>query len=183
MGLLEDLAKLFVQEQNEYGTPSTTLRGEHVKSRAEKQIADYFAQSGIRYAYEWKAETNALIFKRTFAHPDFYLIDYNVYVEYWGLVGASKEYERIMKWKMAQYHRNKIKFISLYRDNLSSLDWVFRAKFRKVAGFELPSRRPLRTQDDRFCSHCGHPIVPPGRFCMGCGSAIEDVLKAKPQAR
>ncbi len=75
MGLLEDLKTLFAEEEKEYGVPSTTLRGEAVKSRAEKQIADYFAENGIRYVYEWKAQTNALIFKRTFAHPDFYLPD------------------------------------------------------------------------------------------------------------
>jgi len=171
MGLLEDLQKLFAQEQKEYGTPSTTLHGEQVKSRGEKQIADYFATNGIRYLYEWKAETNAIIFKRTFAHPDFYLPDYNVYVEYWGLLGASKEYERVMKWKMAQYHRNNIRFISLYHDNLGNLDWVFRAKFRKVVGVELPKIK-LRSSGVRFCPHCGTPVAPPGMFCSRCGIPI-----------
>jgi len=174
MGLLEDLSKLFAQEQNEYGTPSTTLRGENVKSRGEKQIADYFATSGIRYLYEWKAQTNAIIFKRTFAHPDFYLPDYNVYVEYWGLLGASKEYERVMKWKMAQYHRNNIRFISLYHDNLRNLDWVFRAKFRKVVGVELPKIK-LRSNGARFCPHCGTPLGSPDKFCSGCGNPIPTV--------
>jgi len=171
MSLLQDLQKLFAQEQKEYGTPSTTLHGEQVKSRAEKQIADYFATSGIRYAYEWGAQTNAIIFKRTFAHPDFYLPDYNVYVEYWGLLGASKEYERIMKWKMAQYHRNNIRFISLYHDNLRNLDWVFRAKFRKVVGVELPKIK-FRSSGVRFCPHCGNPVAPPGMFCSRCGNPI-----------
>ncbi|HUK79275.1 MAG TPA: hypothetical protein VLU91_01255 [Nitrososphaerales archaeon] len=172
MGLLEDLSKLFAQEQREYGTPSTTRRGEQVKSKAEKQIADYFADNGIRYLYEWKAQTNFLIFKQTFAHPDFYLPDYNVYVEYWGLVGASKEYERIMKWKMAQYHSNHIKFISLYPNNLRNLDWVFRAKFRKVVGVDLPARSRAKPGEARFCTRCGSPVAPPGRYCTKCGSTI-----------
>ena len=171
MGLLEDLQKLFAQEQKEYGTPSITLHGEHVKSRAEKQIADYFATNGICYRYEWKAETNAIIFKRTFAHPDFFLVDYDVYVEYWGLVSASKDYRRIMKWKMSQYHENKIKYISLYPDNLRNLDWIFRAKFRKVVGVELPQIK-LRSSGVRFCPHCGTPVAPPGIFCSRCGNPI-----------
>ena len=128
MGFLRRLLKIF--QTKEYGTPSVTLKGENVKSRAESRIADYFTENGIRYVYEYGAQTDALVFKRTFAHPDFYLPDYGVYVEYWGLLGASKDYERTMKWKMAQYHRNKIKFISLYERNLDNLDWVFRAKFR-----------------------------------------------------
>jgi len=172
LGILDDLAKLFQQERNEYGTPSTTLHGEQVKSLGEKQIADYFTKSGIRYVYEWRAQTNAIIFKRTFAYPDFFLPDYNVYVEYWGLLGASKEYERIMKWKMAQYHQNKIKFISLYHDNLRNLDWVFRTKFRKVVGIDLPAKPQLTPGSARFCPNCGSPVATPGRFCTSCGKAI-----------
>ena len=172
MGLLDDIAKLFAQEEKEYGTPSTTLRGEKVKSKAEKQIADYFANSDIRYAYEWKAQTNAVIFKRTFAHPDFYLPDYNVYVEYWGLVSASKDYRRIMKWKMKQYSENNIRFISIYPDNLQNLDWIFRAKFRKVVGMNLPATAEVKSSDARFCTSCGSPVVAPGRFCMKCGRTI-----------
>ena len=172
MGLLQDLQKLLSQEQNEYGTPSTTLRGERVKSKGEKQIADYFANSGIRYVYEWKAQTNAIVFKRTFAHPDFYLTDYNVYVEYWGLLGANKEYERIMKWKMMQYHKNNIRFVSLYHDNLGNLDWIFRAKFRKVVGRELPIRPNWKPDGPRFCTHCGSPVASPGKFCVSCGNPM-----------
>ncbi|HZW84858.1 MAG TPA: zinc ribbon domain-containing protein [Nitrososphaerales archaeon] len=172
MGLLEDLSKLFDQEQREYGTPSVTMRGEMVKSRAEKQIADYFASNGIRYVYEWRAQTNAVLFKRTFAHPDFYLPDYGVYVEYWGLLGTSKEYERIMKWKMSQYHHNNIRFISLYHDNLRNLDWIFRVKFKKVMGFDIPPNLQSRHDKAKFCPRCGHPTISPARFCTSCGSAI-----------
>jgi hypothetical protein len=172
MGLLEDLSKLFAQEEKEYGTPSRTLQGEMVKSRGEQQIADYFTRSGVRYAYEWKAQTNAIIFKRTFAHPDFYLPDYNVYVEYWGLLGATKDYERVMKWKMAQYHQNKIKFISLYRDNLRNLDWIFRAKFKKAVGVDLPAKPRMKSSGARFCTRCGSPVTSQGRFCTKCGNAI-----------
>ena len=173
MGLLEDIANLFAQEEKEYGTPSTTLRGEKVKSKAEKQIADYFANSNIRYAYEWKAQTDGTIFKRTFAHPDFYLPDYNVYVEYWGLVSASKDYRRVMKWKMKQYRQNNIRFISVYPDNLQNLDWVFRAKFRKAVGTDLPPKSSMKKANSAiFCTRCGHPLTLQGKFCASCGAAI-----------
>jgi len=43
-----------------------------------------------------------------------------------------------MRWKMAQYHRNNITFISIYPSNLSNLDYYFRKKFREVKGFNLP---------------------------------------------
>jgi zinc-ribbon domain len=172
VGLLDDLAKIFAQEEKEYGTPSRTMRGETVRSKSEKKIADYFATAGIRYVYEWKAQTNAVIFKRTFAHPDFYLPDYDVYVEYWGLLGASREYERVMKWKMSQYYQNKIRFISLYPKNLENLDWVFRAKFRKAVGRDLPPRQSYRPGEARFCTHCGTPLTSRASFCTSCGRPV-----------
>jgi hypothetical protein len=175
MGLLTDLAKLFAHEEKEYGTPSRTLRGEVVKSRSEKRIADYFTNNGIRYVYEWRAQTDALLFKRTFAHPDFYLPDYNVYIEYWGLVAVSKDYRRIMKWKMAQYRANRIRYISIYPDNMDNLDWIFRAKFKKTMGFELPPRPLPNPRGPRFCTSCGTPITPAGKFCTRCGTAIHTI--------
>lgn len=170
MGLLKDLSVIF--SQREYGTPSRTLRGELVRSHAEKRIADYFASNGIRYVYERGAQTDALIFKRTFAHPDFFLPDYDVYVEYWGLLGASKHYERNMKWKMAQYHRNNIKFISLYPKNLDNLDWVFRAKLKDVTGYVLPRDSPGGDTSANFCGSCGAATHTPAKFCVRCGRKL-----------
>ena len=67
-----------------------------------------------------------------------------MYVEYWGLVNADDvftrtNYVKTMRRKMARYHRNNIKFISIYPRNLDNLDWIFRTKFRNVAGYELPN--------------------------------------------
>ncbi|MGD0145920.1 MAG: hypothetical protein ABSB53_03590 [Nitrososphaerales archaeon] len=171
MGLLSFLQDLF--SNREYGAPSTTLQGERVKSRAEQRIADYFTRNGIKYVYEKGAQTDALIFKQTFAHPDFYLSDYNVYVEYWGLVDTSKEYQRNMKWKMAQYHKNGIKFISIYPRNMENLDWIFRAKFRKTLGLELPKPSGNGQRAARYCSSCGASITPLSRFCTKCGKTIQ----------
>ncbi len=162
---------------DEYGNPSKTLQGEVVRSHAEQQIADYFTKNGIRYVYEWGAQTDALIFKRTFAHPDFYLPDYNVYVEYWGMLGTSRQYEKTMKWKMAQYHRNGIKFISLYEKNLENLDWVFRAKFRKVVGVDLRARSPTESSQARYCTSCGTPLASPANFCTKCGRAVPSATR------
>lgn len=66
-------------------------------------------------------------------------------------------YERNMKWKMAQYHQSNIKFISIYPNNLGNLDWIFRAKFREVAGYDLP-KRTSNTVVSRYCIKCGTSI-------------------------
>jgi len=126
--------------KREYGVKSVTTKGEEVRSIAERKIADYFGKNNINYEYESMVATN-----QGFASsPDFYLPDYDVYVEYWGLVDAEddqtrKQYIKKMTWKMAQYHQNNIKFISIYPDNLKNLDWIFRRKFKKVTGSEPPS--------------------------------------------
>ena len=131
-----------------YGIAAYTQKGEVVRSNSEQRIADYFTRNNIRYLYEQPAQSRS---SGTISHPDFFLPDYGIYVEFWGLVDADdprvqSEYQRNMKWKMAQYYRNGVKFISIYPRNLDNLDWVFRAKFKKVAGFDLPRNgSPART--------------------------------------
>ena len=174
MGLLRDLSRHLSSNQGkQYGTPSKTMHGEDVRSRSEQRIADYFAQNGIRYFYEWGAQTDALIFKRTFAHPDFYLPDYNIYVEFWGLAKVSKKYRRTMRFKMREYRKNKIRYISLYPDNLDNLDWIFRTRFRELVGFDLPAKPHPVPGKARYCARCGTPVAPPGNFCSRCGSTID----------
>ena len=128
--------------KREYGVKCVTLNGEEVKSIAERRIADYFVKNNINYVYEQEAKRKGLFFDYKISSPDFYLPDYDVYVEYWGLVNADdswtrKQYVRNMKRKMAIYYKNNIKFISIYPDNMKNLDWIFRRKFKKVTGYEL----------------------------------------------
>ena len=105
--------------RKEYGRPSVTLRGELVRSRAEKTIADWFYRNGVRYLYEYPAFDR---WGSVISRPDFYLPDYGVYVEYWGLVGTGKEYDRKMRWKEAQYRVNGVRVVSLYPGELTNLD-------------------------------------------------------------
>ena len=144
MGFFSWLSELF-KTPKEYGTPSVTLTGQPVRSKGERVIADYFTRRNIAYQYESQAMTNGwFIFKEKISKPDFYLPQYGLVVEYWGLVDAPdwrvrSNYIRSMRWKMAQYRRNNIPFVSIYPSNLTSLDYYFRKKFREVKGFELPS--------------------------------------------
>lgn len=144
MGLLRSLFSLFTHQDN-YGTECRTMQGEKVKSKAEKIIADYFHRNNIKYEYEKIAKTHAWLFSKKISRPDFYLPEYKIYVEYWGLIDVEKrrvksKYLRIMKWKMAQYHKNKINFISIYPQNLKNFDWIFRTKFKEAMGFNISTR-------------------------------------------
>jgi hypothetical protein len=142
--LLVLAASALAQPTREYGVKSITAKGEAVRSRAEQRIADYFTEHSIRYVYERDVRARSFFHSYRIAKPDIFLPDYNVYVEYWGLVDADDQwtrqrYVKNMKRKMAIYHRHNIRFISIYPSNLDNLDWIFRTKFKKVMGFELPA--------------------------------------------
>lgn len=139
LDLILDL--LFPRKQ--YGTCCATKLGVTVRSRAEQQIAEYFESIGLRYQYEKELEVKRWIFREKISAPDFYLIDYDVYVEYWGMLNVDnnyerKKYERSMRYKMARYHELGVKFISIYPNNIKNLDWIFRKKFKEVTGIGLP---------------------------------------------
>jgi hypothetical protein len=145
MGLFDDLFEIFFPRK-QYGSQRVTKLGVQVRSKAEERIADYFDSIGLRYQYEKEIETGIWIFTEKVSAPDFYLQDYDVYVEYWGMVNVDNgydrnKYQRAMKYKMARYYDLGIKFISIYPENMKNLDWVFRKKFKKVTGLDLPRRQ------------------------------------------
>src|SRR5271170_5252934 len=105
MGLLNGLLSLIYPEG--YGTRSTTQLGVKVRSRAEKRIGEYFEQNCIRYEYEPTIESGIWIFAQKVSRPDFYLTDYDIYVEYWGMINVKDDrkraqYVRSMNYKMAR---------------------------------------------------------------------------------
>ncbi len=110
-----------------------TTRGEVVKSGGEKMIADYLHAHNIKYEYEKPANDSS---NRRISRPDFYLPDYDIYVEYWGMVNAEerhtrKEYVKGMEWKMARYRESGLKVISVYPKDLDNLDSIFRTELKK----------------------------------------------------
>ncbi len=118
-----------------------TLRGVTVRSSAEKTIADYFTDNCIVYEYEpvLRGGTN----HERVMRPDFYLPEYDVYVEYWGMVGHpddSKrgEYVEKMRWKMAQYREMNLRVISIEHADLRNFGDVFRGKFEEATGGKFP---------------------------------------------
>lgn len=126
----------FSEHQTIRGLRHETLNGEVVKSGGERMIADYLFHNKIRYEYEKPAKGKS---NRTISRPDFYLPDYDVYVEYWGMVDTQdgndrKEYVKGMEWKMARYRENGIRFISIYPNEIEKLDSVFARKLKDANG-------------------------------------------------
>ncbi len=106
-----------------------TLRGEVVRSYSEKVIADWLFRRGIRYAYEQPVFDPC---GRRVGVPDFYLPDYGVYVEYWGLVGADRGYQKRMARKTERYLKNGVRVVSLYPSDLHDLGPAIGSKLGQV---------------------------------------------------
>lgn len=139
---LNSMDRVYARSRKQYGASVRTLRGETVKSEGERRIADYFHDNRIKYRYEDQAKTSQSAFRAEISHPDFYLPEYDVYVEYWGMIDAGdtkdrKNYREVMNWKISRYNENGIKFLSLYPWSLNDLDGAFRTEFRKVLGRDL----------------------------------------------
>lgn len=108
--------KTFIGQRLGFGIISQAARGEIVRSKAEKQIADFLFNSNIDYEYE-----PILKLGKKAVKPDFYLSDYNCYLEYWGLLSVP-DYAEKMRQKIKLYHAYDIKVISLYQDELFDIE-------------------------------------------------------------
>jgi len=82
-----------------------------VQSRGEKRIGDWLAAKAIDYRYDERY----MIAGDTRIRPDFYLPEFDLYIEYWGM--DTPEYVANMRKKQFLYQRERKKLISLsYRD-------------------------------------------------------------------
>ena len=83
------------------------------RSKAEKQIAYFLDNNGIKYNYEQPLIINDQNNKQRIWYPDFYLSEYGVYLEYYGLAG-QKDYDTGIKRKDVAYNKTGIDVIPIY---------------------------------------------------------------------
>lgn len=119
------------KEYDEYlkMNPPTTIQHEIVKSYGEMDIANFLMQNGIRYIYEAPYEFDVRTEEYGQYHPDFYLPDYKIYIEYFGInekgevppyfsstngKTATESYRASMKWKRTIHRKYKTKMIECY---------------------------------------------------------------------
>ncbi len=106
-----------------------TLKNEFVKSNEELVIANYFFINGINYEYERTYEVDTSTIDKRQYTPDFYLTDYGIYVEHYGInrqgvapqydKKASDEYIKSMEWKRKIHEENQTKCIETYSYDFS----------------------------------------------------------------
>lgn len=122
------------QSQSEYDdylklNPPTTINKEKVKSYGEMDIANFLNQNGIKYLYEqpYKIDTRTSEYGQYI--PDFYLPDYDIYIEYFGInrngdvpayfrtakdLNPTQSYQASMNWKRGIHNINNTKMIECY---------------------------------------------------------------------
>ncbi len=101
-----------------------TFKNEYVKSNEELVIANYLFVNGINYEYERPYEIETCTLDKRQYTPDFYLSDYGIYLEHYGIdrngktpqydKKAGDEYVSSMQWKRKIHNDNKTNCIETY---------------------------------------------------------------------
>ncbi len=99
-----------------------TQDGTAVQSRGERRIADYLAGKRIAYLYDERYRIAGDVRIR----PDFYLPEFDLYIEYWGM--DTPEYVANMRKKLFLYQRAGKKLISLSYKDLDQLEAILEEK-------------------------------------------------------
>lgn len=115
----------FIRETSvEKAQTRTSLNNEKVKSLEETKIANFLFMHGVNYEYErlYPFESNDP--KRKAYRPDFYLTDYDIYLEHFGISKngnlpwlssvEEKKYKEGINWKRNFHKKNGTKLIETY---------------------------------------------------------------------
>jgi len=109
--------------------PPTTINNEVVKSYGEMDIANFLAQNGIQYIYEQPHKVDTRTSEYGQYKPDFYLPDYDIYIEYFGInrngevpsyfsgrngMTPTQTYQSSMEWKREIHKANNTIMIECY---------------------------------------------------------------------
>ena len=102
-----------------------TEDGTAVQSLGERRIADFLAQKRIAYVYDERYRMAGDVRIR----PDFYLPEFDLYIEYWGM--DTPEYVANMKKKLFLYQRAGKKLISLSFRDFNRLEALLEEKLSR----------------------------------------------------
>ncbi len=101
--------------------------GTLVQSDGERRIAEWLAVRGIAYRYDNRFR----IIKGYAVRPDFYLPEFDLYIEYWGM--DTLDYQIGMLEKKKLYQQAGKRLISLYPKDKDRLDQALGGKLDRLA--------------------------------------------------
>ena len=109
--------------------PPVTLKKETVKSYGEMEIANFLSLNNIAYIYEYPYELDTRTQEYGQYYPDFYLPEYKIYIEYFGVdrqgnvpdyfIGKNgksgrQTYREAMEWKRKLHQDNETKMVECF---------------------------------------------------------------------
>lgn len=113
-----------IEKENLLKKEKVTIQGEKVRSIEEVIIANYLFLNGINYEYERLYPYNHNDKYRKPYRPDFYLSDYDIYLEHFGITEdykapwlseiEEKKYIESINWKREFHKENKTTLIETY---------------------------------------------------------------------
>ncbi len=125
-GFIASIAKnIKWKKKLQAGLKLKTKRGDNVQSRGEVIIADFLYDNNIKYIYD--KPTRFSFFQPTSIRPDFYLPEYDIYIEYWGMRG-NKNYDQKTEWKQKIYKKHNKKLINLYKEDKNNIPKILKQK-------------------------------------------------------
>jgi DNA helicase-4 len=99
-----------------------SLRGDTVSSHQECLIANFLYEKGVRYEYEWPYEIEVSDAQHRQYRPDFFLPDYELYIEHYGISRNGETrgdidaaaYRASMEWKRELHAANGTRCIETF---------------------------------------------------------------------
>lgn len=105
-----------------------------VRSPGEKEIADFLSDQGIDFEYEKRIVVDGYPLR-----PDFYLKDFNTFIEYFGM--KDLHYRRSAWHKRQLMEGAKLRLIPLYRVSKGKLGSVIKVGFENLLKIKFPQRK------------------------------------------
>ena len=117
---------------NYYEGKYKCIDGHMVKSKAEREIDNFFFRHNIKHCYEPTLPIDEI--EEHDLHPDFYLPEMKVYIEHWGKEN-DEQYNRIKAYKVDIYRKLQITLICTH-ESTDSAD-IEGALRRKLKNFKV----------------------------------------------
>jgi hypothetical protein len=99
--------------------------GTIVQSHGERITAEFLAEHGIEYRYDERIR----IVQGMAIRPDFYLPEFDLYIEYWGM--DTIDYKMGMLKKRKLYQQEGKRLVSVYYSDMPNLQAVLKRKLSK----------------------------------------------------
>ncbi len=120
-------------------------------SKAEEKIAAYFVRKNIIFNHHPEIKIPKKVFGIFYPlflteriEPDFYLPEFDVYVEYWGLIDDPTYKKEQYDVKKKKYDENQLNLLSLYPKNMDNLDFTFTSKLLDIIKKNKGDKRKYR---------------------------------------